>query len=472
MREAPRAGLLAAGPMSPSIFRFQGLSQSLGPVAAESLRVASRLANRLRAGTAVPLEELARVRLLLVTGPADRLPDLVSAAFETGFSWTGKGVVFLDASPDRHTADRLRARGAWVTTLHEIPFLDEPSFAADPPASAQPLLRKWAVQTGIALTLLDEGALPLFLAGETFSLHRLLPLVEASASCFQAAGLPATTAYAFAEKATAHTVRTSARLRKRGGRQELEPLCQHSRADQLAALRTARPELVEAFSGSDAEPRTAAAGRLAANLAHDWNNHLALLGAQVAELAHLAGNAPAVRSLVGEMEQTLTLAADAPRRLLDWLRARPGTWTNATLHDAIDPVLPLVRLTLGRGVALRPHLEAPLPPQRLDIALLRHALLNLAANATQAMGGKGHLRIETAIEDGAAVLRVTDNGPGVSEQVRQRMLEPFFTTRAENGGTGLGLATVRAFAEAHGASLSISAAPGKGCSFAFRFPAN
>ena len=124
---------------------------------------------------------------------------------------------------------------------------------------------------------------------------------------------------------------------------------------------------------------------------------------------------------------------------------------------------------------LAPDLEAVL----IDPSQLHDALLNLAINARDAMGGSGVLTIESGPEaivsgdDGlraCAYVKVSDTGAGMSEDVLQRVFEPFFTTKSEGQGTGLGLSMVYGFARQAGGDVRIESAPGKGTSVSIYLP--
>jgi len=105
-----------------------------------------------------------------------------------------------------------------------------------------------------------------------------------------------------------------------------------------------------------------------------------------------------------------------------------------------------------------------------DRIKLRQALRNLIANAFDAQPGGGAVHIELAATRTEIVLSVGDSGPGVPADLRTRILDPFFTTRAE--GTGLGLALVSTIAQLHGGHLGVSPTPGAlgGAEFSLRFP--
>jgi signal transduction histidine kinase len=85
------------------------------------------------------------------------------------------------------------------------------------------------------------------------------------------------------------------------------------------------------------------------------------------------------------------------------------------------------------------------------------------------MQGKGSITIETVVEDGHAVVRVIDNGPGVPEEVLPRIFEPFFTTKPKGEGTGLGLGIARQIVKKHGGDMRCESVPGRTC-FEVRLP--
>jgi signal transduction histidine kinase len=100
---------------------------------------------------------------------------------------------------------------------------------------------------------------------------------------------------------------------------------------------------------------------------------------------------------------------------------------------------------------------------------LNQVWTNLISNAQQALQGKGTITIETAVDDGAVVVRVIDDGPGVPEDVLPRIFEPFVTTKPKGEGTGLGLGIARKIVEKHGGEMRCESRPGR-TSFEVRIP--
>jgi signal transduction histidine kinase len=105
---------------------------------------------------------------------------------------------------------------------------------------------------------------------------------------------------------------------------------------------------------------------------------------------------------------------------------------------------------------------------RVDIQEMRRVFLNLIHNAVQACGDAGHVAVRSAPDDGFVRFEVADDGPGVSEEARARLFEPYFTTKSS--GTGLGLAICRRIVDAHGGSIELASSEADGAVFEVRLP--
>jgi len=134
----------------------------------------------------------------------------------------------------------------------------------------------------------------------------------------------------------------------------------------------------------------------------------------------------------------------------------------------------IVAVTGAHASPVEIELDVPRPLRRqvLDARLVRRAVINLVTNAVQAVphGGRVVVRVlDETVPDGSAVrIEVTDNGPGIPDDILARIFEPFFTTKAS--GTGLGLAVVKHVAEAHHGDLTVSTRTGGGTTFVMRLP--
>jgi len=218
-------------------------------------------------------------------------------------------------------------------------------------------------------------------------------------------------------------------------------------------------------------------GMLSATVAHDFNNLLmVILGNAAALQLELRGQA---REDVDDIARAGEQAADLCRRLLTLAGERISNDEVVDLNRVIEAELPILR----RLVTARVKLEwSPGPPAWLKCARteLRQALLNLCANARDAMPQGGELHVSTArvtrARPGRDTLEafvccvVRDDGIGMDEQTRERIFEPFFTTKGKNKGTGLGMAVVAGAVERHDGFVELETAPGNGATFSLFFP--
>jgi hypothetical protein len=140
------------------------------------------------------------------------------------------------------------------------------------------------------------------------------------------------------------------------------------------------------------------------------------------------------------------------------------------LNALVERVLVLNRHLIQRsGAEVRRDLDPRLPPVVGQADQLIQVLINLVANAAQAMPGGGVLTVTTGVSPaGAVVVAVGDTGPGVEPEIAGRIFEPFFTTKA--GGTGLGLSICRQIVAAHDGRIEVDSAPGRGSTFRVLLP--
>ncbi|MEY2668348.1 MAG: hypothetical protein RJA59_986 [Pseudomonadota bacterium] len=217
--------------------------------------------------------------------------------------------------------------------------------------------------------------------------------------------------------------------------------------------------------------RLATLGGIAAGFAHELGNSLNVIrGFNAVALRELPADHPN-RADLEAVKREVVRSAGLLERFLVFARARPGKAQVQT----VEPVLSEVVEVLGPaskaasvGVELRYAPDAP--EVRVDPELLRQAFMNLGLNAIQAMqpGGGGVLRYSGRRDGGDLLVEVRDDGPGMDEETRAKVFEPFYTTKAT--GTGLGLAIVRQAVEAHGGSVSVESRPGAGATFTIRLP--
>lgn len=247
-------------------------------------------------------------------------------------------------------------------------------------------------------------------------------------------------------------------------------------SEATAELRTVNERLYRAQQQVARNERLAAAGEMAAAMAHDVgtpltavSGHLQLLEEDVSD----AGLKERLRLIQGHVDRVVAGA----RRFLDAARpeaVRVPVDVNALLVDLQVLTTSEVR---RKGIAVAQHLGEDVPPVMADPAQMQELLLNLITNALEAMerGGRLTLTTEATREDGGMpTVRVTvsDTGPGMDADVLAHAFEPFFTTRGASGGTGLGLAICRRLARDHGGSIHLESAPGEGTRAVVELPAS
>jgi hypothetical protein len=202
-------------------------------------------------------------------------------------------------------------------------------------------------------------------------------------------------------------------------------------------------------------------GLLAARLAHDFNNRLNVIGGEVElALTRSGGDASALRDVLNELEK-----ARAVTRNLMSLRREP-----VAAGGVLDLTAELGALQKRLERQVGPHitLELQLPAHPLDVTLAREdleqVLLNLAANARDAMPNGGRLAVSLAPTSGGTLARllVEDNGVGMDEETRAHLFEPFFSTKGGKKGSGLGLASVFAVVRASHGQIAVESRPGEG----------
>jgi signal transduction histidine kinase len=229
------------------------------------------------------------------------------------------------------------------------------------------------------------------------------------------------------------------------------------------AVREARAQLEEQLRRAR---KLEAVGLLAAHVGHDLNNTLTLVvGSIELALAEPALSASA-RERLGAALESLERAGASTRQLRS-LDGAPATNVDAVdLNRLVATTARLVEARLPAGCALRFVEEAHFPRLRGDASSLGRALLNLVLNARDAIGENGEITLRIRREarvrgadspaEPFAVIEVTDDGAGLSEEARERAFEPFFTTKADRGGAGLGLASAYQCARAHGGWVELA----------------
>jgi signal transduction histidine kinase len=134
------------------------------------------------------------------------------------------------------------------------------------------------------------------------------------------------------------------------------------------------------------------------------------------------------------------------------------------VKETVEPY----RQSAPAGIEVRMDFEPALPGAKVDRRLLKRTLVNLLENALHALNGKGIIEVTVARAETFLRLTVRDNGVGIEPEVKSRVFEPYFSTRA--AGTGLGLAIARKVIEDHGGTISLESSPGDGTEVTILLP--
>jgi C4-dicarboxylate-specific signal transduction histidine kinase len=218
--------------------------------------------------------------------------------------------------------------------------------------------------------------------------------------------------------------------------------------------------------------RSATVARLLSGVAHEVNNALQVIGGSVDLLDDLPLEDPA-RTRVTRIRTQNDRAASSVQGLLAFARARPDAGVRVGLREVLTRAVAMRAYAVGRAgltIALVASDRSPLAV-RGSTAELQQAVLNLIANAEEALAGTagGAIQVAATEEAGTVTVRVVDNGPGVPMALREQIFEPFFTTRPGGDAAGLGLAAARQIAARAGGTLTLET-PATGACFALRLP--
>ena len=220
-----------------------------------------------------------------------------------------------------------------------------------------------------------------------------------------------------------------------------------------------------------------ATGRLASGVAHDFNNILdVILG--FSRQRHRIGDQSDLRAQANELNDTLEgveVAAQRgtaiTRKLLSFSRSDLLKLEVFDIGRAIAELQPMLRQLFPPTVGLQSTIDDTPLPVYMDRSELELMILNIAANARDAMSDGGRFTVVVAHSTGGQVeIAMTDDGHGMDEQVQRRIFEPFFTTKSAADGTGLGLSVIRDLVQNAGGEIQVTSAPGAGTTFRLRLP--
>ena len=285
----------------------------------------------------------------------------------------------------------------------------------------------------------------------------------------------------------------------RGGRYETPLLHKDGREFfaevSLTALRRGDRFIINAFVRDITAKRAAeeqlfqaqkmeSVGQLTGGIAHDFNNMLTVITGTIEILAEGVKDNPALTAIAKMIDDAADRAAQLTANLLAFARKQPLRPLETDVNALVEEVVQLLLPTLGRQIEIETAFGDLGWPALVDRSQLSSALVNLAINARDAMpdGGKLALRTSNVSLDGHeaaasglapgdfVVIEVADSGAGIPAAIRDRIFEPFFSTKQFGTGSGLGLSMVFGFAKQSGGNILVFSEEGKGATFRIYLP--
>jgi signal transduction histidine kinase len=214
--------------------------------------------------------------------------------------------------------------------------------------------------------------------------------------------------------------------------------------------------------------RLADLGQMASHVAHEVRNNLVPVSLYVSLLRRRLSDDSGSLNILSKIEAGFTALEATVSDLLSFTAHRQPQWQTFLVGDLVNEVCESLEPQLDAQMI---DIDIDVPPNTLlsgDREMLRRALLNLVLNAIDVMRDGGSLVITSYDGPRGFELEVADSGPGLSDEVKRRAFEPFYSTK--QNGTGLGLAIVYHVAEAHGGSVTAMNCPEGGAAFTIKIP--
>jgi signal transduction histidine kinase len=241
-------------------------------------------------------------------------------------------------------------------------------------------------------------------------------------------------------------------------------------------------EVLETQARLRQSERMASLGTLSAGLGHDIGNILMPLRAHLSAIRERLGPGDAAEADFAAVTQATQYLHNLSTslRMLSQESGSPEAAREPThLPTWWAELEPILGAMLGRGIILEHDIPPDLPPVLLSKSLLMQAVFNLVQNAGQALvpeGGRAAAGARVRVSarpkgERRIAVEVSDNGPGMPDEVRRRCLEPYFTTKTRRISSGLGLSLVRGIIESAGGEIGLETAPGQGTTFTLTLPA-
>ncbi|MEJ2724275.1 MAG: ATP-binding protein [Deltaproteobacteria bacterium] len=250
----------------------------------------------------------------------------------------------------------------------------------------------------------------------------------------------------------------------------------HSTVKRLQAADTRMNTLNAQLVQSD---KLAALGKMAAGVAHEINNPLAVIIQKTGWMEDLlqeedfqkSKNIGEFRNSIAKIEEHVERARKVVHNMLGYARRMEPRLEDVDINDTVRQTITLLaNYARINNIELRTKLAPDLPVIASDQAQLQQVFFNLISNAIDAIGKEGAVEVKSARVDSEIHVSVQDNGPGIHRDQQRKVFDPFFTTKASGKGTGLGLWVSYNIIEKMGGTIRLESEVGKGSTFTVKIP--
>ena len=248
----------------------------------------------------------------------------------------------------------------------------------------------------------------------------------------------------------------------------------------VGRIHAADRKRLEALHHEEHANRLASIGRLASGVAHEINNPLDIINQKTGLMIDLLSmnkeQAPDQRllPLAGDVIEAVKRCGTITRQLLDFARQMEPCIEPVNIEEVVDQMISLLETEADQNqVDIEVEIQETLPQLSCDRGSLQQIFLNLAENAIAAMEDGGHIQIqirEAKDEDGNLNIRISDTGKGIDEEDLKKIFEPFYSSKTEGWGAGLGLAITYGLVQEMGGDIKVKSRPGKGTRFEITLP--
>jgi two-component system, NtrC family, sensor kinase len=227
------------------------------------------------------------------------------------------------------------------------------------------------------------------------------------------------------------------------------------------------------------QDKLAALGKMAAGIAHEINNPLAVIGEKAGWMEDLlaeeefqdSDNYKEFAASISKIEDHVDRARKITHRMLGFARRMEPRLDDVEINQVLDQTIDiLVNHASINDIEIHKHFADRLPVIASDQSQLQQVFMNLINNAIDAIGKDGHVDVHTQLDKGWIRVVVKDNGPGMPETVQKKIFDPFFTTKPNGKGTGLGLSISYNIIEKMGGRIAVDSTPGQGTTFTVALP--